>query len=126
MLSLEPTELPRLLAKTCSHRLATRSRPETPGNAAHAQMLRVVTSNTAEEKQKMHDWYHRTAESKYLSHQFLTPKTVALPSSRRSVPSGFPMMIAKIQNEADTHTAAATPRLKTGAARYTAIKQSGL
>jgi hypothetical protein len=70
--------------------------------------------------------YHRVAESKYLSHQFLTPKTVALPSSLRSVPSGLPMMMAKIQNEADIHAAIATPRLKIGAARYTVINETGL
>ena len=61
--------------------------------------------------------YHRTAESKYLSHQFLTARTVALPSSLRSVPSGFPMIMAKTQKDADTHAAIATPRLNIGAAR---------
>ena len=71
-------------------------------------------------------WYYRTAESKYLSHQFLTPKTVALPSSLLSVPSGLPMVIAKIQNDADTHAATATPALNTGAARYIMIIENGL
>jgi hypothetical protein len=35
-------------------------------------------------------------------------------------------MIAKIQKDTDTHAAIATPRLNTGAARYTVINGTGL
>lgn len=82
--------------------------------------------NAKAESKKCNKRYYRTAESKHLSHQFLTPKTVALPSSLRSVPSGLPMVIAKIQNDAEIHAATATPALKNGAARYTMINEKGL
>ena len=63
---------------------------------------------------------------KYFSHQFRTPITVARPSSRFSVPSGLPMMMAKSQNTAAIQEKNAIPRLTIGDAICTRTRAVGL
>lgn len=62
------------------------------------------------------------ALASHLRHQLPTPRTAARPSSLRSVPSGFPTIMANTQKKAAVHTASSKPRPRNGERRCTKIR----
>lgn len=57
----------------------------------------------------------------HVRHHLHTPRTAARPSSLRSVPSGFPITMAKTQNAAATQAKSIMARLKKGEIMRTII-----
>jgi hypothetical protein len=96
--------------------------PRTESQSGISKRLKAASTRSIHCRKEMVDHHLReSARSRYPSHLFLAMSTVARPSSRFSVPSGFPIVMANSQKTAAIHEKKAKHMLNSGAVTCTTI-----